>query len=326
MTVETLLAGSGCARPRAARLGYWTAIADPVVREAEVALAGWPAGAAPVRALLIVRSPCRRAGHAARAAGADRRPGQCAAAGHRADRRRLRQRQAGVDPPLFAWPRRWRRSPASGRGSASSRCSAITIIGATPPRRSAALQRIGVRVLDNRGGRRSARWPSAASTTPSPATIATRRPMLSDARAARRASAAEPQPRSVRRPCRATSVSCSPATPIAGRSGCRLIGALSTMSAYGDRYACGLIAREWPHADRHCRPRHQHPAAAARRGAGPVADPARAAARRSQPARRGSARRRRARGGDSRRSRTMLVARWSAPSISQSAFGPGAAS
>ena len=32
---------------------YWTAIADPVVREAEVALPGWPAGAAPVRAVLI---------------------------------------------------------------------------------------------------------------------------------------------------------------------------------------------------------------------------------------------------------------------------------
>jgi uncharacterized protein len=32
---------------------YWTAIADPVVREAEVALADWPAGAPPVRAVLI---------------------------------------------------------------------------------------------------------------------------------------------------------------------------------------------------------------------------------------------------------------------------------
>ncbi len=32
---------------------YWTAIADPVVREAEVGLADWPAGAPPVRAVLI---------------------------------------------------------------------------------------------------------------------------------------------------------------------------------------------------------------------------------------------------------------------------------
>ena len=32
---------------------FWTAIADPVVREAEVALPGWPAGAPPVRALLM---------------------------------------------------------------------------------------------------------------------------------------------------------------------------------------------------------------------------------------------------------------------------------
>lgn len=32
---------------------YWTAVWDPVVREAEVRLPGWPAGAPPVRAVLI---------------------------------------------------------------------------------------------------------------------------------------------------------------------------------------------------------------------------------------------------------------------------------
>jgi predicted MPP superfamily phosphohydrolase len=32
---------------------YWTAIADPIVREANVALPGWPAGASPMRALLM---------------------------------------------------------------------------------------------------------------------------------------------------------------------------------------------------------------------------------------------------------------------------------
>ena len=32
---------------------YWTAVADPVVREARVGLADWPAGAPPVRAVLI---------------------------------------------------------------------------------------------------------------------------------------------------------------------------------------------------------------------------------------------------------------------------------
>lgn len=32
---------------------YWTAIADPVVREAQVALPDWPAGAPPLRALLM---------------------------------------------------------------------------------------------------------------------------------------------------------------------------------------------------------------------------------------------------------------------------------
>src|SRR3569623_482602 len=32
---------------------YWTAIADPVVREADVALPGWPAGTPPLRALLM---------------------------------------------------------------------------------------------------------------------------------------------------------------------------------------------------------------------------------------------------------------------------------
>jgi hypothetical protein len=33
---------------------YWSAVADPVVREAEVRLPGRPAGAAPVRVVLIV--------------------------------------------------------------------------------------------------------------------------------------------------------------------------------------------------------------------------------------------------------------------------------
>ena len=32
---------------------YWTAIADPVVREARVGLVGWPGGAVPVRVVLI---------------------------------------------------------------------------------------------------------------------------------------------------------------------------------------------------------------------------------------------------------------------------------
>jgi predicted MPP superfamily phosphohydrolase len=32
---------------------YWSAVADPVVREAEIGLPGWPAGAAPVRIALI---------------------------------------------------------------------------------------------------------------------------------------------------------------------------------------------------------------------------------------------------------------------------------
>lgn len=32
---------------------YWSAVADPLVREAEVRMPGWPAGAAPVRVVLI---------------------------------------------------------------------------------------------------------------------------------------------------------------------------------------------------------------------------------------------------------------------------------
>ena len=32
---------------------YWTALADPVVRETRVALPGWPPGEPPVRAVLI---------------------------------------------------------------------------------------------------------------------------------------------------------------------------------------------------------------------------------------------------------------------------------
>jgi predicted MPP superfamily phosphohydrolase len=33
--------------------GYWSAASDPVVRRARLELAGWPAGAAPIRAVLI---------------------------------------------------------------------------------------------------------------------------------------------------------------------------------------------------------------------------------------------------------------------------------
>ena len=51
----------------------------------------------------------------------------------------------------------------------------------------------------------------------------------------------EPQPRPVPALAAATSASCSPATPIAARSGCLSIGALQTISAYGQRYACGLV-------------------------------------------------------------------------------------
>lgn len=36
-----------------AAFAYWTAIRDPIVRETDVVLPGWPAGASPVRALLL---------------------------------------------------------------------------------------------------------------------------------------------------------------------------------------------------------------------------------------------------------------------------------
>src|SRR4051812_16725919 len=72
---------------------YWTAIADPVVREAEVAPPGWPAGAPPVRAVLISDihatgpdMPPERIGHIVA-------PDQRARSGRRPHRRRFSQRQ-----------------------------------------------------------------------------------------------------------------------------------------------------------------------------------------------------------------------------------------
>ncbi len=51
---------------------YWEATWDPAVRRADVALADWPRGAPPVTVLLVSDHACRRARHAARAAGEDR--------------------------------------------------------------------------------------------------------------------------------------------------------------------------------------------------------------------------------------------------------------
>ena len=108
-----------------------------------------------------------------------------------------------VDPLTIRWPRRSRRWPACGRGSASSRCSAITTIGATPPRRARALAAAGVRVLDNEAVRGRAAGDRRARRRLHRPRRSRRRRWPRCARLPGAAHPAQPQPRSVPATCRA---------------------------------------------------------------------------------------------------------------------------
>jgi len=217
---------------------YWTAIADPVVREAEIALPGWPAGAPPVRALLMsdlhVAGPDMPPERLARIVDQVNalRPDIVLIAGDFISDRRLSTRSYAFAEAV---------APLAGL---RSRLGTFAVLGNHDHWRNAAearvaLQRIGVRVLDNDaalagplavGGlddafthhqdqgatlnalRRLQGVPVLLSHSPDPF------PTL---------------PRDV-------------PLMLAGHTHCGqirlpLIGALSTMSAYGERYACGLI-------------------------------------------------------------------------------------
>jgi predicted MPP superfamily phosphohydrolase len=218
--------------------GYWTAIADPLVREAEIALPGWPAGAPPLRVVLI--SDLHVAGPDMPPARLERIVGQVNAlhpdlvliAGDFISDKRLSTRlysQAEAAAPL---------------AGLRARLGTVAVLGNHDHWRDAAEARAAlaaahVRLLDNDaailgplavGGLDDAftRHADLAATVAAMRRLPGARVMLSHS--------PDPFPRL---PGDVTLM-------LAGHTHCgqvRLpfLGALKTMSAYGQRYACGLI-------------------------------------------------------------------------------------
>lgn len=217
---------------------YWSAIADPLVREADVALPDWPADAPPIRALLMSDL---------HVAGPDMPPERLARIVDQANA--LRPDIVFV-PGDFVSDRRvstWAYSFAEAvapLAALHSRLGTVAVLGNHDHWRDAAearaaLQRIGVRVLDNDAAEIG---PLAVGGLDDAFTHhQDRGAMLNGLRSlpgARIVLSHSPDP--------------FPALPrdsglmLAGHTHCGqirlpLIGAISTMSAYGDRYACGLI-------------------------------------------------------------------------------------
>src|SRR6476646_2772848 len=127
---------------------YWTAIADPVVREADVALPDWPAGAPPLRALLMSDlhvagpdMPPERLARIVEQANA-LRPDIVFIAGDFISDRRMSTRTYSFAEAV---------APLAGL---RSRLGTVAVLGNHDHWRNAlearaALERIGVRVLDN---------------------------------------------------------------------------------------------------------------------------------------------------------------------------------
>ena len=217
---------------------YWTAIADPVVREAELGLPGWPAGAAPVRAVLLadlhVAGPDMPPERLARIVAQVNalRPDLVLIAGDFISDRRVSTRAYAFTEAV---------APLA---ALRSRLGTVAVLGNHDHWRGAAearqaLARIGIRVLDNEGaeigplaigGLDDAFTGHAdlAATLNAMRALAGARIILSHS--------PDPFPRLPR----------DVALMLAGHTHCGqirlpLIGAVSTMSDYGDRYACGLI-------------------------------------------------------------------------------------
>jgi uncharacterized protein len=217
---------------------YWTAIADPVVREAELGLPGWPIGAAPVRAVLIsdlhVAGPDMPPGRLARIVAQINalRPDLVLIAGDFISDKRVSTRhysQAEAAAPL---------------AGLRARLGTIAVLGNHDHWRDAAGARAAlaaahVRVLDN----------DAAQLGPLSVggidDAFTRHEDLGRTLAAMRALPGA-------RILLSHSPDPFPSLPpdvglmLAGHTHCGqvrlpLLGAVKTMSAYGQRYACGLI-------------------------------------------------------------------------------------
>ena len=220
---------------------YWTAIADPVVREAQVGLPDWPAGAPPVRALLMsdlhVAGPDMPPERLARIVGQANalQPDIVLIAGDFVSDKRASTRAYSFEEAV---------APLAGL---RSRLGMVAVLGNHEHWRNAAearaaLQRIGVRVLDNEA---IAIGPLAIGGLDDAFTshqdVGAMMNRLRALQGARIILSHSPDP--------------FPALPrdatltLAGHTHCGqirlpLIGALSTMSAYGDRYACGLIRED----------------------------------------------------------------------------------
>jgi predicted MPP superfamily phosphohydrolase len=217
---------------------YWTAIADPVVREAHLALPGWPAGAPPVRAVLLadlhVAGPDMPPARLARIVGQVNalRPDLVLIAGDFISDKRASTRhypQAEAAAPLAGL-----RAPLGVFAVLGNHDHWRDAAGAR-----AALAAAHVRLLDNAaapvgplalGGLDDAftRHADLAATLDAMRALPGARILLSHS--------PDPFP----------SLPPDVGLMLAGHTHCgqvRLpfIGALKTMSAYGQRYACGLI-------------------------------------------------------------------------------------
>ena len=217
---------------------YWTAIADPVVREAELGLPGWPAGAPPVRAVLIAdlhvagpdMPPARLARIVAQVNAL--RPDLVLIAGDFISDKRASTRhysQAEAAAPLAGL-----RAPLGVFAVLGNHDHWRDAAGAR-----AALVAAHVRLLDNEaaqvgplalGGLDDAftRHADLATTLNAMRALPGARILLSHS--------PDPFPRLPR----------DVTLMLAGHTHCGqvrlpLIGAVKTMSAYGQRYACGLI-------------------------------------------------------------------------------------
>lgn len=216
---------------------YWTAIADPVVREAELALPGWPAGAPAVRAVLISDL---------HVAGPDMPPARLA---------RIVAQINALRPDIVliagdfisdkrASTRHYAQAAAAPLAGLRARLGVVAVLGnhdhwRDPAGARAALAAAHVRLLDNDaaqlgplavGGLDDAftRHADLAATLDAMRALPGARILLSHS----------PDP-FARLPRDVTLM-------LAGHTHCGqvrlpLLGAVKTMSAYGQRYACGLI-------------------------------------------------------------------------------------
>lgn len=217
---------------------YWTAVADPVVREAEVALAGWPEGAPPVRAVLIsdihVAGPDMPPGRLARIVEQINalRPDIVLIAGDFVSDKRMSTRFYPLGEAV---------APLAGL---RSRFGAIAVLGNHDHWRDAGearavLGRIGITVLDNEA---IAAGPLAVGGLDDAFTghedLAATLARLRALPGARILLSHSPDP--------FPHVPAEIGLVLAGHTHCGqvrlpLIGAVSTMSDHGDRYACGLL-------------------------------------------------------------------------------------